>query len=63
MDWVEVGLAWGARATDWAYLAEPYARTANDALFDRTGVGPGTELFRQSHFTSTLSKRSLAPLT
>ena len=44
MEWVEAGRAWGARATDWAYLAEPYARTANDALFDRTGVGPGTEL-------------------
>ena len=44
MGWVESGRAWGARATDWAYLAEPYARVANDALFDRTGVGPGTEL-------------------
>ena len=44
MDWAEAGRAWGARATDWAYLVEPYARTANDALFDRTGVGPGTEL-------------------
>lgn len=44
MDWVESGQAWGTRATDWAYLVEPYARSANDALFDRTGVGPGTEL-------------------
>jgi SAM-dependent methyltransferase len=44
MGWVESGRAWGARATDWAYLVEPYARTANDALFDQTGVGPGTEL-------------------
>ena len=44
MDWVESGRAWGTRATDWAYLLEPYARTANDALFDRTGVGPGTEV-------------------
>jgi len=44
MDWVESGQAWGTRATDWAYLLEPYARTANDALFDRTGVGPGTEV-------------------
>ena len=40
MGWVESGRAWGERATDWAYLAEPYARSANDALFDRTGVGP-----------------------
>ena len=44
MGWVESGRAWGARAADWACLVEPYARSANDALFDRTGVGPGTEL-------------------
>jgi len=44
MGWVESGRAWGERAADWAYLIEPYARGANDALFDRTGVGPGTEL-------------------
>jgi ubiquinone/menaquinone biosynthesis C-methylase UbiE len=44
MDWVESGRAWGARATDWAYLIEPYARSANDALFERMNVGPGTEL-------------------
>jgi SAM-dependent methyltransferase len=44
MGWAESGQAWGERAPDWAYLLEPYARGANDALFDRTGVGPGTEL-------------------
>jgi SAM-dependent methyltransferase len=44
MGWVESGLAWGARATDWAYLIEPYVRNANDALFDQTGVGPRTRL-------------------
>jgi SAM-dependent methyltransferase len=44
MGWVESGRAWGARAADWAYLIEPYARGANDALFDRTSVEPGTEL-------------------
>ena len=44
MDWIESGRAWGDRAADWAYLMEPYARSANDALFDRAGVGPGTEL-------------------
>jgi SAM-dependent methyltransferase len=44
MGWVEAGRAWGRRATDWAYLFEPYAHSANDALFDRTGVGAGTEL-------------------
>ncbi len=44
MGWTESGRAWGARARDWAYLVEPYARRANDALFDRAGVGPGTRL-------------------
>src|SRR5437773_9068509 len=36
--------AWGERAADGACLMEPYARRANDALFDRAGVGPGTRL-------------------
>jgi ubiquinone/menaquinone biosynthesis C-methylase UbiE len=44
MGWSESGQAWGTRARDWAYLVEPYARPANDALFDRAGVGPGTRL-------------------
>ena len=44
MGWEESGSAWGARATDWAYLMEPYARPANDAIFDRLGVGAGTRL-------------------
>ena len=44
MGWAESGQAWGERATDWAYLFEPYARRANDALFDRAAVGPGTRL-------------------
>jgi len=44
MGWTESGQAWGERATDWAYLMEPYARRANDTLFDRAGVGPGTRL-------------------
>jgi SAM-dependent methyltransferase len=44
MGWIESGRAWGERATDWAYLIEPYARRANDALFDRAGIGPGTRL-------------------
>ena len=44
MGWAESGQAWGERATDWASLMEPYARRANDALFDRAGVGPGTRL-------------------
>jgi SAM-dependent methyltransferase len=44
VSWAESGRAWGERAADWAYLCEPYARNANDELFDRTGVGPGTDL-------------------
>lgn len=44
MGWAESGRAWGERAADWAYLLEPYARRANDALFDRAGVGSGTRL-------------------
>jgi ubiquinone/menaquinone biosynthesis C-methylase UbiE len=44
MGWAESGRAWGERATDWAYLVEPYARRVNEALFDRLGVGDGTRL-------------------
>jgi SAM-dependent methyltransferase len=44
MTWVDAGRAWGERAADWAYLFEPYARRANEALFDRCGVGAGTRL-------------------
>lgn len=44
MSWVRSGQAWGERAADWAYLVEPYARDANDALFDQAQVGPGTRL-------------------
>ncbi len=44
MSWEESGQAWGERAADWAYLIEPYARRANDLLFDRLGVGGGTQL-------------------
>jgi SAM-dependent methyltransferase len=40
--WEEAGRGWGARALDWAYLNEPYARAANDLIFDRVGVGIGT---------------------
>ena len=36
------GARWGARATEWAYLFEPYARPANDLLLDRLGVVEST---------------------
>jgi ubiquinone/menaquinone biosynthesis C-methylase UbiE len=42
--WIGSGQTWGSPASDWAYLVEPYARGANDALFDRAGVGQGTQL-------------------
>ena len=44
MAWVQSGQAWGERATDWAYLLEPFARRANEALFSQAGVGQGTRL-------------------
>ena len=43
-DWQEAGEAWGDRATDWAYLWEPYARSANRAVFDQLAVADGTRL-------------------
>lgn len=44
MTWKEAGVAWGQRAADWAYLFEPYARQANNGLFDRLGVAEGTHV-------------------
>ena len=43
-DWRKAGEAWGDRATDWAYLWEPYARSANQTVFDQLGVAGGTRL-------------------
>lgn len=44
MDWESAGRAWSEGARDWAYLMEPFARPANDVVFDRLGVGPGMRL-------------------
>ncbi len=44
VDWQEAGRGWGARATEWAYLWEPYALPANEVLFDRLGVEAGVRL-------------------
>jgi ubiquinone/menaquinone biosynthesis C-methylase UbiE len=44
VDWEQAGQGWGARATDWAYLFEPYALAANEMLFDRLAVGPDIRL-------------------
>lgn len=42
MGWGEPGRGWGARALEWAYSTEPYARPANYLVFDRLGLGAGT---------------------
>ena len=42
--WKAAGSAWGHAAADWAYLWEPSIRDAADHIFDRVGLGPGTEL-------------------
>jgi len=44
IDWEQAGRGWGARARDWAYLFEHYARPANEIVFDRVGVGSDTRL-------------------
>jgi 2-polyprenyl-3-methyl-5-hydroxy-6-metoxy-1,4-benzoquinol methylase len=44
VDWKEAGRGWGARATEWAYLVEPYALPANEQLFERLGVDAGVRL-------------------
>ena len=44
MGWELAGRGWGQRAREWAYLVEPYARPANERLFDHLKVGQGTRL-------------------
>jgi SAM-dependent methyltransferase len=44
MDWKKAGQGWGARATEWAYLAEPYALPAYELVFDRLAVSAGVRL-------------------
>ena len=39
---MQAGTGWGARATQWAYLFEPYALPANRLLFNQLGLGEGT---------------------
>lgn len=43
-EWEEAGAAWGRRARDWAALFEHYATDTIFEIFDRVGVGEGTEL-------------------
>src|SRR5947209_2879284 len=42
--WRQAGLAWGARARDWAYLAEDLGRAGYEAVFDAVGITEGTQL-------------------
>jgi len=44
MDWKEAGRGWGARATEWAYLAEPYAIPAYELVLDRLDINAGIRL-------------------
>lgn len=65
MDWEEAGRAWGARSTDWAYLFEPYARPANEVIFDQLGIGEGARLLDiacGSGFAAQIAARRGRPL-
>jgi SAM-dependent methyltransferase len=42
--WQEAGEAWEARACDWAYLADGFARSGYEAVFAAADVGAGTRL-------------------
>ena len=60
VDWEEAGRGWGARATEWAYLWEPYALPANEVLFDRLGGNAGIRLLDiacGSGFAASLAAR------
>ncbi len=66
MDWADAGRGWGARAVEWAYLFEPYARPANELLFDRLAVGDGVRLLDVacgSGFAAELASRRKAQVT
>jgi len=60
VDWKYAGQGWGARATEWAYLLEPYALPANELLFDRLGVNAGVRVLDiacGSGFAASLAAR------
>lgn len=66
VDWQEAGRGWGARATEWAYLWEPYALPANEVLFDRLGVDAGVRLLDiacGSGFAASVAARRGAVVT
>jgi SAM-dependent methyltransferase len=41
MTWADAGVAWGARAPDWAALIDPWTMPVYLDVFDRLGVGKG----------------------
>ena len=44
MGWQEAGIAWSARARDWAYFMEPLFLPLYEQLAVALAVGPGTDL-------------------
>jgi SAM-dependent methyltransferase len=44
MGWQEAGIAWGARARDWAYFMEPLFVPLYERMADALEVRPGTHL-------------------
>lgn len=44
MGWEEAGRGSGARSVEWGHLSEPYARPANELLFDPLDVASGVRL-------------------
>jgi len=64
--WTRAGLGWGARALEWAYLFEPYARPANDVVFDQLAVRDGVRLCDVacgSGFAASVARRRGASVT
>ena len=44
MGWQEAGIAWSARARDWAYFMEPVFLPLYEQLAVALDVGPGTNV-------------------
>ncbi len=66
VNWKEAGRGWGTRATEWAYLWEPYALPANEVIFDRLGVDTGIRLLDiacGSGFAASVAARRGAVVT
>jgi ubiquinone/menaquinone biosynthesis C-methylase UbiE len=64
--WTRAGRGWGARATEWAYLFEPYSLPANQRVFDQLGVAAATrylDVACGSGFAANLASRRGATVT